>query len=147
MVQMTRRTVLGIEAVLDVALYARHGLVSARDLAQRLGLQPRQLEPILQKLVQAGILKGLRGPKGGYELARERRRITLSDIMIATDTDHIGIEAVDSSLHGPLVKPALQHALQVCVQELRTITIESMVADALKKKLTIEPKDLPDYTI
>ena len=35
-------------------------------------LPPRHLEPVLQALVRHGILKGIRGPRGGYELARER---------------------------------------------------------------------------
>ena len=38
---------------------------------------------MLQTLVRANILKGVRGPRGGYELARERRRITAGDIVRA----------------------------------------------------------------
>src|SRR3954451_14566940 len=45
-------------------------------LAARHNLPPRHLETVLQALVRLGILKGVRGPRGGYELARERRRIT-----------------------------------------------------------------------
>ena len=44
-------------------------------------LPPRHLETLLQALVRAGILKGVRGPRGGYELARERRRITVGEIV------------------------------------------------------------------
>ena len=46
-------------------------------------LPPRHLEPVLQALVHDGILKGVRGPHGGYELARERKRITAEDILRA----------------------------------------------------------------
>jgi Rrf2 family iron-sulfur cluster assembly transcriptional regulator len=35
----------------------------------------------MQELVRAGILKGVRGPKGGYRLARERRRVTVGEIV------------------------------------------------------------------
>jgi Rrf2 family transcriptional regulator, iron-sulfur cluster assembly transcription factor len=38
-------------------------------------------ETLLQGLVRAKILKGVRGPRGGYELARERRRITVGEIV------------------------------------------------------------------
>ena len=41
------------------------------------GWRPRHLETLLQELVRARILKGTRGPRGGYELARERRRISV----------------------------------------------------------------------
>ena len=36
---------------------------------------------MLQQLVRAGILAGVRGPRGGYRLARERRRITIGEIV------------------------------------------------------------------
>jgi DNA-binding IscR family transcriptional regulator len=44
-------------------------------------LPPRHLETLLQGLVHAKILKGVRGPNGGYELAHERRRITVGEIV------------------------------------------------------------------
>ena len=57
--------------------------VSAKELAARHTLPPRHLEPVLQALVREGILKGVRGPRGGYELGREQRRITAEDILRA----------------------------------------------------------------
>ena len=60
--------------------------VSAKTLAARRRLPPRHLEPVLQALVQDGILKGIRGPHGGYALGRERNRITADDILRAAIT-------------------------------------------------------------
>ncbi len=57
--------------------------VSARALAARHKLPPRHLEPVLQALVRDGILKGIRGPHGGYALGRERKRISAEDIVRA----------------------------------------------------------------
>src|SRR6476660_1204193 len=78
---LPRKGVLAIAAVVDVAVNARGGPVSAKALAARHNLPPRHLEPVLQALVRNGILKGVRGPRGGYELARERRRISAGDIV------------------------------------------------------------------
>ena len=39
------------------------------------------LEQVLQQLVRADILRGVRGPRGGYRLARERRRISLGEVV------------------------------------------------------------------
>ena len=72
---------LAIAAVVDVALYARPSPVAAKSLAARHHLPPRHLETLLQGLVQANILKGVRGPRGGYELARERRKITAGEVV------------------------------------------------------------------
>ena len=74
------KALLAIAAVVDVAIHARGQLVSAKDLAARHNLPARHLEPLLQVLVREGVLKGVRGPRGGYELARERRRITVDDL-------------------------------------------------------------------
>jgi Rrf2 family protein len=80
------KAALAIAAVTDIALNARGCPVAARALAGRHGLSPRHLEPVLQALVRYGILKGTRGPRGGYELAREARRITADNILRAAGT-------------------------------------------------------------
>ena len=78
---LPERSLLAIAAVVDIAMNARLAPVSAKALAGRHGLMPRHLETLLQELVRAGILKGTRGPRGGYALARERRRITVGEIL------------------------------------------------------------------
>src|SRR3954466_9819453 len=83
---LSRRSMLGIAAVVDIAHHARPAPVAAKALAARHALPPRHLETLLQALVRHGILKGVRGPRGGYELARERRRITAGDIVRAAMT-------------------------------------------------------------
>src|SRR3954452_25618088 len=80
MILLSRRSLLAIAAVVDVALHARPMPVAAKALAARHNLPPRHLETVLQALVRQGILKGVRGPRGGYELARERRRVTAGHV-------------------------------------------------------------------
>ena len=71
---LPRKGLLAIAAVVDVALQTEERPISAKTLATRHCLPPRHLESVLQSLVRVGILKGIRGPHGGYELARERQR-------------------------------------------------------------------------
>src|SRR5579883_2442154 len=66
---LPQKGLLAIAAVIDVAIYARGQPVAAKALASRHRLPPRHLEPVLQALVRQGVLKGVRGPRGGYELA------------------------------------------------------------------------------
>src|ERR1700689_5697837 len=89
---LSRKGILAIAAVIDVALHAQGRPISAKTLAARHGLPPRHLESVLQALVRDGILKGIRGPRGGYELARERRRGAAADILrLAGAVDDGGI--------------------------------------------------------
>ena len=83
---LPRKSALAIAAVTDVALNAHMGALSGKALAKSLHLPSRHLEPLLQALTREGILKAVRGPHGGYVLAREQRRITAADILRATGT-------------------------------------------------------------
>src|ERR1700735_2095416 len=105
MALLPRKGVLAVAAVIDVAMQTHGQPISAKTLATRHGLPPRHLEPVLQALVRCGILKGIRGPRGGYELARDRRRVTANDILRAAGTvDEIENEPVGSE---PLSKVGL----------------------------------------
>lgn len=84
---LTRKGVLALGAVLDIACHARPEPVSTRDIAARQKIARRTLEHVMQPLVKAGILKGQRGPKGGYWLGRERRRISAGDILRAAEPE------------------------------------------------------------
>src|SRR5262245_30633426 len=110
---LSRKGLLAIAAVIDIALHGRGRPVSAKALAVRHALPARHLEPVLQALVREGILKGIRGPRGGYELARERRRITADDILRAAGTvDEVNREITrrGSPLLRQVVIPALSQA-------------------------------------
>src|SRR5579863_8608564 len=110
---LSRRCVLAVAAVVDVALYARPMPVAAKALAARHHLPPRHLETLLQGLVQANILKGVRGPRGGYELARERRKIAVGEVvrtvaaMSAGDPDEGG---ASSRLVKKVIEPGVRKA-------------------------------------
>src|SRR5882757_7701062 len=109
---LPRKGVLAIAAVIDIALHAHGRPVAAKALAGRHRLPPRHLEPVLQALVRHGILKGVRGPRGGYELAREQRRITADDILRAAGTaeDTGETPIAGSPLLSQVVVPALAQA-------------------------------------
>ena len=116
MILLSRRCLLAVAAVVDIALHARPSPVAAKALAARHNLPPRHLETLLQTLVRANILKGVRGPRGGYELARERRRISMSEIVRAAlseaDEGELGAPSrLVSEVIGPLVTDAGQQFL------------------------------------
>src|SRR3569833_351059 len=130
---VSRKGVLAIAAVIDVAVNANGRPVSAKALAARHKLPPRHLEPVLQALVRDGILRGIRGPHGGYELAREHRMITAEDILRAASSTE---EAEDvpmplSGLVSNVVRPALEEAERSFSTALAAINIEDMTKQAI----------------
>ena len=128
---LSRKGVLAIAAVIDVALQTQGRPISAKTLASRHGLPPRHLESVLQALVRDGILKGIRGPRGGYELARERRLVSANDILRAAgsveDTDE---RPADSELVNKVVLPALASAEHEFGVALGRINLDDMARNA-----------------
>ncbi len=134
---LPRKGMLAIAAVIDVALHARSQPVAARSLANRHRLPPRHLEPVLQALVREGVLKGIRGPRGGYQLAREARQITADEILRAIGTLEDEDEPIaKSSLLAQVVMPAMAQAELAFSGALGHINIEDLMgaAQALQQK-------------
>jgi len=133
---VSRKGVLAIAAVIDIAIHSRGRPVSAKALAARHRLPPRHLEPVLQALVHFGILKGIRGPYGGYELAREDRAISAADILHAAgstdEADETGLPG--SALVDEVVRPLLADAEQMLLAALARVNVEDLTrrAEALK---------------
>jgi Rrf2 family protein len=133
---VSRKGILAIAAVIDVAIHAQGRPVSAKALAGRHKLPPRHLEPVLQALVRDGILKGVRGPHGGYELARERKRITAEDILrSAASAEDAGEPPLPASaLVNSVVRPALAEAERTFSTALGRINVDDMAKQAQSHK-------------
>jgi Rrf2 family iron-sulfur cluster assembly transcriptional regulator len=129
---LSRKGLLAITAVVDIAVHAQARPVSAKMLAARNTLPPRHLEPVLQALVREGILRGIRGPRGGYELARDRRRITADEILRAAGTveELEGPPMPHSELLSSVVVPALAQAERAFATALGEINVEDMARGA-----------------
>jgi Rrf2 family protein len=149
MLLLSRRSLLAVAAVVDIALHARPMPVSAKALAARQRLPPRHLESILQALVRQGLLKGLRGPRGGYELARERRRITAGEIvraaMTATGEDALPPRP-DSKLVDLVIEPVVKLATVAFLSELDAVTVDDLCRRA-DEAAAVETSLSADFTI
>jgi Rrf2 family iron-sulfur cluster assembly transcriptional regulator len=147
---LSRRSVLAIATVVDVALHSRSALVVAKALATRHKLPPRHLETLLQGLVHAKILKGKRGPRGGYELARERRLITVGEIVrtaMLLSTAHPDDLSANSALLERVIDPALRKAGETFLTNIDTITVEQMCETAEKAHVLDYEKAAGDFAL
>ena len=147
---LSRRSMLAIAAVVDIALHSRTSPVAAKALAARNKLPPRHLETLLQGLVHAKILKGVRGPRGGYELARERRRITAGEI-VRTAVSLSTADPDDFSAHSKLldkvIEPVVRKAGEPFLKELDAISVEDLCESAEKKNILGDEKVGADFAI
>lgn len=142
----SKRIFYALEAVLFIAYNSRSGAVASRDIAERQQLPARYLEPILQKLVRAGLLKSVRGPQGGYVLGRERRRITLKDICdVLVEDEKLPDTALP--LGEGVLKPVMQEAQSAWAASLAEINIAALCERAAEQNIAPAFEQTQDFTI
>ena len=144
---LSQRALLAVAAVVDVAIHARPSPVAAKALAARHDLPPRHLETILQTLVRTGILKGVRGPRGGYELARERRRISMGEIVRAALSDGDEKSKAGSLLVESVVEPLVADASEAFLTALDAISVDDLCRRCEKKEVFDAVDARSDFTI
>ncbi len=129
---LSKKSSLALEAVLDVAYNARPNPVQSKEITERQGIQSRYLEQVLQFLVKRGILKGVRGPKGGYTLARERRRLTLGDVLRVIEDLENEDDKMDSisELGENVIQPIWAEFHHEMLLKLDMITLEDLCNQA-----------------
>ncbi len=130
MIRLTKKLLFAIEAVLDIAYNAGAVPVRSIEITEREGIPRRYLEPVLQELVREGILIGIRGPSGGYRLARQRDRISLGDIVrtvrqLETAEDPIS-DPAGSVLGHQVVRPLWLELQDETMRRLDALTLEDL---------------------
>ena len=65
----------------EIARHYGNGPISIKEIAERQGISFSYLEQILHKLGKAGLIDSVRGPAGGYLLARQPSELTIGDIV------------------------------------------------------------------
>jgi Rrf2 family protein len=120
--KLTHACGYAIHAVVYLAKQKEDHLIASRQIAEAQGLPERFLVKVLKPLVSAQVLLSLRGPNGGYRLARPPRTITLLDV----------IEAVDGPIRGqvPMIDGKDESKLTK-----RLETVCSATADLIRQRL------------
>jgi len=81
--RLTTKGRYAVTAMLDIALHRHRGPVSVTEVAERQSISSAYLEQLFSKLKRAGLLQSIRGPGGGYELAKPLGLVSVSDIIAA----------------------------------------------------------------
>ena len=104
--------------------------ISAADLAHVYGLSSTYLVKHLMKLVSAGILQSIPGPKGGYRLARDAKDVTLKDIVFAVDGQSPAFRCKEIRRAGPKPLPSDAYP-QICGINRAMLKAEKAYHEAL----------------
>ncbi len=118
---------------MDIALNSDGGPVLLRDIAKRQDISAQYLEHLVAPLIRAGILRSIRGAKGGIVLAKPPEEIELSRVIEVLEGSVAPVECVDN--------PALCARSDVCVTRDVWSDIKAAIMGVLES-LTL--KDLMD---
>ena len=93
--RLTTKGRYAVTAMLDLSLHHDEGPITLADIAERQGISLSYLEQLFSRMRKRGLVFSVRGPGGGYSLARPTEEITIAEIITAVD------ESVDTTrCHG-----------------------------------------------
>lgn len=134
----------GLRAMIDLAMYEGDVPVLAQDIADRQQVSKKYLEHLLASLKAGGLVRSIRGSKGGYRLARPAKDITAEEVGLATEGD---LSVIDC-----LVDPTLCPRTEICATHelwadlgasitsvLRSTTLDQLVKIAKRKEASTAP--------
>ncbi len=131
--RLTTKGRYAVTAMLDLAFHSKIKPVTLTDIAARQTISLSYLEQLFARLRRAGMVKGVRGPGGGYKLCRNTNEINIAEIIIAVD------ESLDSTKCGGEAncqkeQACLTHDLWMGLSEQIRCYLENIsLADLLEK--------------
>lgn len=143
--KLTTKGRYAVTALVDFALHQQDEPMSITEVATRHGISPTYLERLAGMLRAKGLLKSVRGAKGGYHLARSADQITVADIIRAVD-ENMDATACQGKANCHEGEVCLTHHLwdrlnQQIVDFLSSITLSELIKEP--RLLSFKTKSLP----
>jgi Rrf2 family cysteine metabolism transcriptional repressor len=136
--KLSTRTRYGLRAVLEVAISYNKGPIQTKIVSQRQLISIKYLEQLMAALKSGGLIKGIRGSKGGYVLAKAPSQIKLSDVFNVLEGPVKTVECVDNENYCAKTSECVARQVWSEVEEainavLQSITLQDLV-DRTKKE-------------
>lgn len=132
--RLTTKGRYAVTAMLDLAYHGEKRPVTLTDIAKRQEISLSYLEQLFARLRRSGMVEGVRGPGGGYQLSRGTHEITIAEIISAVD------ETIDSTRCGGKAncqnsQPCLTHDLWMGLSEQIRLHLAGIsLQDVLQRK-------------
>ncbi|MFN5744773.1 MAG: Rrf2 family transcriptional regulator [Methylococcaceae bacterium] len=132
--RLTTKGRYAVTAMLDLAYHGEKRPVTLTDIAKRQEISLSYLEQLFSRLRRSGMVEGVRGPGGGYQLSRGTHEITIAEIISAVD------ETIDSTRCGGKAncqnsQPCLTHDLWMGLSEQIRLHLAGIsLQDVLQRK-------------
>ncbi|MCH7916442.1 MAG: Rrf2 family transcriptional regulator [Planctomycetes bacterium] len=133
--KVSTRTRYGIRAAIELALHYNQGPLQLRIIAERQQISVKYLEQLVAVLRSGGIVRSLRGAKGGYLLAKAPDQVRMSDIFRCLEGTVVASNAIDPEAHagrsGDHVAQQLWAQVETAVNKvLESVTLQDLLEQA-----------------
>ena len=136
--KLTTKGRFAVTAMLDLAMQHSSDPVTLAEISQRQKISLAYLEQLFGKMRRRALVNSVRGPGGGYRLAKDMGRVSVADIIVAVD------EPIDSTRCGGKEnchdnKKCITHDLWAKLNEhifdyLGAVTLKQLVDDQKAKQ-------------
>ena len=144
--RLTTKGRFAVTAMVDLAIRGGNGPVTLAGISERQKISLSYLEQLFGKLRKNNVVASVRGPGGGYCLARPANKIAIVDIIIAVDEplDATNCNAMGNCMDG---KPCLTHDLWYGLNEkiheyLSGVNLQQLVDGQMKNNSEVSPVTL-----
>lgn len=125
--------------LLDLAIHQNEAPISLKDIALRQQISLQYLEHLITPLIAAGIVRSVRGPKGGISFAKPPKQIALSEIFQLLEGSIAPVECIDnpnlcSRSESCVTRDVWEEMKKVMNGVLENTTIQSLVERQKSKK-------------
>ena len=130
--KLSTRTRYGLRAILELALQYDEGPLQIKTIAHRQNISRKYLEQIIAILKSNGLVASVRGPRGGYLLAKTPEEITLYDLFRALEGSSTTVECLKNKNYcsrypGCVARQAWAKLQQTIDDALKSLTLQELV--------------------
>lgn len=134
--KMSTKSTYGLRAMVNIARKFDRGATSVVDIARKEGISVTYLEQLMNRLRRDGLVRSVRGPKGGYVLSKSPDEITVRDVVKTLEggispvyciTSEKALKNICAREKGCATKPVwakLARAMNDC---LKSVTLEDLL--------------------
>jgi Rrf2 family cysteine metabolism transcriptional repressor len=137
--KLSTRGQYGARALLDIAVHYDGNPVLLKDIAKRQAISAQYLEHLISPLIKAGIVRSIRGARGGVTLAKLPEEIKLSQVIQILEGSTAPVECVDNPKVCPrsdfcVTRDVWEEMKRAMIQVLESTTLQDLVERQREKE-------------
>ena len=140
--RISMRADYGARAILDLAQRYGNGLAQTADIAARQQIPESYLEQLLTSVRKAGLIRSVRGPAGGHELARAPADVSLGDVLDALEGVSSPTSRMDEGTYSVSNAFVLQDVWSDLMENYRRAVHAITIAELLERSAERESRSM-----